>query len=484
MDFEMSVECFTGLDNPCPHAIVLYATNFSPTDCLRFYNIKFHGSCDPCPVETMLVFPLIDNNLFKNEMVENLNNSVLSRAILDFYLWFKGNYKINHNDNSVPQQISLICLILTSIVNWFKHFLGIIRLLSIEVPPVHVHINIVLAILPCNDMLGGEEFDDRNVISSKHASSLSSVEWFDHINKESSNNGEPLTRRHAAEMKLQDMDIPKLEDMDIPILLDIDITDLSPKLNGETMAKHSEKKNKLKDHKDGRVLLYGDIIDLTLADNDGICPATTPQNFVTVTSDSIPGALQRLNHQVNMRKTWKFSHNNSYDNVALVEQLTFVQKQNIHQTICVAWIKDNEIPGILDFRFASFLAAILKLDLWATDTGNPSDIVDLTMPTSNYVMSLDKPFKGIVYVAIIDGEHLAFEINVAGYLNYISNIVLKGENWKFRRKIGLHVCSSLYPWLHHTIFGSISIGFRLVSFLAALLKLDIWATDLGNPSRQ
>jgi hypothetical protein len=230
------------------------------------------------------------------------------------------------------------------------------------------------------------------------------------------------------------------------------------------------------------VLLYRDIIDLTLTDNDGICPATTLQNFVTVTSDAIPGAWQRLHHQINMWKTWKFSHKKSDDNVALIEQLTFVQKQNIHQTICVAWIKDNDIPGILDFRFASFLAAILKLDLWATDTGNPSDIVVLTMATSNYVMSSYKPFKGIVYVAVIDGEHLAFEINVAGYLNCISNIVLKGETWKFRRKIGEHVCSSLYPWLHHTVFGS--IGFRLVSFLAALLKLDLWATDLGNPCRQ
>ena len=407
MDIELPVECFIGLDNHFPLAIVLYASNFSPPDCLSYYDVKFIGSCDPNQKQAIFD-PLMDQSQF---LAGNVEHSFLARTLLAFYLWFKENYKITHDDNSVPQHISLIGLFLTSVVNWFsKRFLGIIPLLPFdcEVPPLYVHV--LSAILPCADMLGGEEFDYHDGIRSKPASSRSSVKCFD---------WEPVTRRNA-EKKLED--------------------------------------------KDDCMLLYGDIIDLSPTNNDGICPATTLQNFVTVTSDALPGALQFLHHQFIMWKTWKFRHKYSDDNA-----------------FGVTWLKDNDIPGIADFRFASFLAAILKLDLWATDTGNPSGIVVL-IPKANYEMSSDKSFKGIVNVAVTDGEHLAFEINVAGHLKCMSNCGLQEKTWKFRRKIGVHVCPSLYPWLHHTIFGS--IGFRLVSFLAALLKLDLWATDLGNPCKQ
>ena len=33
------------------------------------------------------------------------------------------------------------------------------------------------------------------------------------------------------------------------------------------------------------------------------------------------------------------------------------------------------VPIIIDFRLVSFLASLLKLDLWATDTGNPKGCI-------------------------------------------------------------------------------------------------------------
>ena len=235
-----------------PLAIVLYASNFSPPDCLSYYDVKFIGSCDPNQKQAIFD-PLMDQSQF---LAGNVEHSFLARTLLAFYLWFKENYKITHDDNSVPQHISLIGLFLTSVVNWFsKRFLGIIPLLPFDCevpPPLHVHV--LSDISPCADMLGGEEFDYHDGIRSKPVSSQSSVKCF---------NWEPVTRRNAE---------TKLKDKDSPVLLDRDIIDPAPTLNGESMAKHNREK-KLED-KDDCMLLYGDIIDLSPTNNDGICPAT------------------------------------------------------------------------------------------------------------------------------------------------------------------------------------------------------------------
>ena len=90
MDFELPVEFFTGLDNPCPIAIILYASNFSPPNCLSYYNVKFIGSCDPNQ-QIAKFDPLVDHPQF---LAGNVELSFLARTILAFYLWFKETTKL------------------------------------------------------------------------------------------------------------------------------------------------------------------------------------------------------------------------------------------------------------------------------------------------------------------------------------------------------------------------------------------------------
>lgn len=57
--------------------------------------------------------------------------------------------------------------------------------------------------------------------------------------------------------------------------------------------------------------------------------------------------------------------------------------------------------------------------------------------------------------------------------------LISGKTWKFRQRLVLffHQATELCK----LFFGN--VDFRLASFLATLQKLDLWATDLGNPCK-
>jgi hypothetical protein len=57
--------------------------------------------------------------------------------------------------------------------------------------------------------------------------------------------------------------------------------------------------------------------------------------------------------------------------------------------------------------------------------------------------------------------------------------VISGKTWKFRQKLVLFFQQPTEVCL--LFIGN--VDFRLASFLATLQKLDLWATDLGNPCK-
>ena len=65
-------------------------------------------------------------------------------------------------------------------------------------------------------------------------------------------------------------------------------------------------------------------------------------------------------------------------------------------------MQNDNIPGITDFRLASFLASLLKLDLWATDTGNPTPIMVTTVKA--ICEKFSKPFQRFCNTATVYGE--------------------------------------------------------------------------------
>ena len=98
--------------------------------------------------------------------------------------------------------------------------------------------------------------------------------------------------------------------------------------------------------------------------HDGIILAHTIQNAATI-SDGLKYASSEvlLYHQINGSKLWKFCQKSAFIGVPMIVKWNFYAWYS-------PWIQYT-VPIIIDFRLASFLASLLKLDLWATDTGNP-----------------------------------------------------------------------------------------------------------------
>jgi hypothetical protein len=119
-----------------------------------------------------------------------------------------------------------------------------------------------------------------------------------------------------------------------------------------------------------------DVILIASVDNDGINLAPTLQTFAETTAAlkfAPTGVVHYLHHQAINMETWKFRRKFSSDNAFLVENYLYIQKAVVVWPAHVQqapWFH-VEILGVSDLRFASFLADLLKLDLWATDTGNP-----------------------------------------------------------------------------------------------------------------
>ena len=133
-------------------------------------------------------------------------------------------------------------------------------------------------------------------------------------------------------------------------------------------------------------------------ESDMIISSPTLQNIlVTVngSSDAHPGVILHLHNQVKGWKTWKFRRKFASNGASTMEKC-FVHVQT------TPWLHPI-IPSINDFRFASFLAALLKLDLWATDTGNPNTMIISVSKLDNE--KSHNPFMRSVAITCIYGEH-------------------------------------------------------------------------------
>ena len=159
-----------------------------------------------------------------------------------------------------------------------------------------------------------------------------------------------------------------------------------------------------------------DKIILAPTKSNGIIPAATVKHFVLGITVGKFGVAQWQQHQVGTWKTWKYRHKFSIDVASLVKAFSDVKNANISVSVlCIPWVNDV-ILNIVDFRLASFLAALLKLDLWATDTGNPTMVA---INKSNYVNS-DQLFKGIGN-AIVMGSLLIDITHARPMMLYWSN---------------------------------------------------------------
>ena len=111
-------------------------------------------------------------------------------------------------------------------------------------------------------------------------------------------------------------------------------------------------------------------ISVNPMESDRIISSPTLQNIlVTVngSSDTHPAVILHLYNQVKGWKTWKFRRKFASNGASTMIKC-FVHVQT------TPWLHPI-ITSIGDFRFASFLAALLKLDLWATDIGNPDRMI-------------------------------------------------------------------------------------------------------------
>ena len=122
--------------------------------------------------------------------------------------------------------------------------------------------------------------------------------------------------------------------------------------------------------------MNNDVILIAPVDSDGINLAPTLQTFA-YTTDALKfaptGAVHYLHCQAINMGTWKFRRKFSSDNAFLVEDYLGIQKAVVVWPAHVQqapWFH-AAILGVSDLCFATFLADLLKLDLWATDTGNP-----------------------------------------------------------------------------------------------------------------
>lgn len=340
-------------DNHPPVPVVLYASNFSPP---TYYELPKIGNNGPhsqskfilnmlSPSKSLIspFFQKLEKEIWMRPHLAMKNGkfvtlsyekmlfdtkhfkvecTLLSDKDISFYLWFKENYKAYYNSLfngfEFPDCKDIgFDLLMDYLYQWLSTINATSFLNRLD---------------SCTDMLGGEEIDIHQSFS-KHISTLSaefvelkSDSWMEENKIQPTNCWETIEKQVDG------------EHLSLVLCKSVEVNPIkisTPKACGKS-SKSS--------------------VQLFLSGSIGVIPAPTLQNFAFCASifKSDYAGFVYIPLIGFGGKTWKFRH--KY--LLVYQNLWF----------CLLFI------DLHDFRLASFLAGLLKLDLWATDIGNPCDL--------------------------------------------------------------------------------------------------------------